>query len=109
ERYVARTLEALKRQNYDWFEIIVVANGCTDCTAEVAKGRCNRLIMLSQKSLGVARNLGARLAKGELLLFLAADTILEPRALRGIAQEFSKSDSAGPRKRPPPSHTPKYP
>lgn len=95
ERYLRRTLDALKGQDYDWFEIIVVANGCTDCTAEVARGRCNRLITMSQKSLGVARNLGARLAKGELLLFLDADTILAPQALRGIAQEFSKSDSAG--------------
>src|ERR1043166_5310351 len=65
ERYLRRTLDALKRQNYDWFEVIVVANGCTDSTAEVAGGRCNRLVTLSQKSLGVARNLGARLAKGE--------------------------------------------
>jgi glycosyltransferase involved in cell wall biosynthesis len=95
ERYLRRTLDALKRQDYDWFEIIVVANGCTDCTAEVAKGRCNRLITLSQKSLGVSRNLGARLAKGELLLFLDADTVLEPGALRSIAEEFSKNHSAG--------------
>src|SRR6267154_5092805 len=95
ERYLRRTLEGLRRQNYDWFEVIVVANGCTDCTAEVAKGRCNRLITLSQKSLGVARNLGARLAKGELLLFLDADTILEPTTLKVIAEEFSKNHSAG--------------
>src|SRR5947209_6662426 len=95
ERYLRRTLEALKRQDYDWFEIIVVANGCTDCTADVAKGRCNRLVTLSKKSLGVARNLGARLAKGELLLFLDADTILEPLTLRVIAEQFSKNYSAG--------------
>src|SRR5882757_4222615 len=95
ERYLRRTLDAVKSQDYDWFEIIVVANGCTDATAEVARGLCNRLITLSQKSLGVARNLGARLAKGELLLFLDADTILEPNALRLIAQRFPKSYSAG--------------
>src|SRR5262245_30179377 len=95
ERYLRRTLDALKGQDYDWFEIIVVANGCTDCTAEVAKGRCNRLITLSQKSLGVARNLGARLAKGELLLFLDADTVLGPTALRNIAHKFFRTHSAG--------------
>ena len=95
ERYLQRTLESLQRQNYGWFEVIVVANGCTDRTREVARGRCHRLILLSQKSLGVARNLGARMARGELLLFLDADTLLEPMALRVIAESFTKSDAAG--------------
>ncbi len=95
ERYLPRTLQALQRQNYGWFEVIVVANGCTDRTREVARGKCNRLIVLSQKSLGVARNLGARMARGEILLFLDADTTLEPPALRVIAEEFSNSDAAG--------------
>jgi glycosyltransferase involved in cell wall biosynthesis len=95
ERYLRRTLEALQRQNYGWFEIIVVANGCTDRTPEIARRRCHRLIVLSQKSLGVARNLGARMARGELLLFLDADTILEPMALRRIAEDFSPANAAG--------------
>jgi glycosyltransferase involved in cell wall biosynthesis len=95
ERYLRETLEALRRQNYGWFEVIVVANGCTDRTREVARGLCHRLIVLSQRSLGVARNLGARMARGEILLFLDADTILEPMALRVIAQEFTTADAAG--------------
>jgi glycosyltransferase involved in cell wall biosynthesis len=95
ERYLDRTLQALQRQNYGWFEVIVVANGCTDRTKEVARGRCHRLIVLSQKSLGVARNLGARMARGELLLFLDADTLLEPMALRIIAETFTVRYAAG--------------
>jgi glycosyltransferase involved in cell wall biosynthesis len=95
EQYLHRTLQALQRQNYQWFETIVVANGCSDHTAELAKGKCSRLIVLSQKSLGVARNLGARMARGELLLFLDADTVLEPMALRRIAEDFSRGDAAG--------------
>lgn len=95
ESYLPRTLEALRRQNYGWFEVIVVANGCTDRTAAVARGRCQRLIVLSQKGLGVARNLGARMARGELLVFLDADTTLEPMALRRIAQDFSPAHAAG--------------
>lgn len=93
--YLERTLAALRRQNYLWCEVIVVANGCTDSTPEVAKGNCDRLIVLSQKSLGVARNLGARMAKGEILLFLDADTLLEPTALRRIAEKFGPEFAAG--------------
>ena len=95
QRYLARTLEALRHQNYGWFEVIVVANGCTDVTVHVARNRCHRLIVLSKKSLGVARNLGARMARGEILLFLDADTILEPLALRRIAEEFTPEYAAG--------------
>jgi cellulose synthase/poly-beta-1,6-N-acetylglucosamine synthase-like glycosyltransferase len=95
ERYLEKTLEALSRQEYGWFEVIVVANGCTDQTVEVARGRCHRLIVLSQKNLGLARNLGAKMARSELLVFLDADTLLEPDALRTIAQEFSNKYAAG--------------
>ncbi len=95
EAYLQRTLAALRRQNYGWFEVIVVANGCSDRTAEVARPFCERLIVLSQKNLGVARNLGARMAKGELLLFLDADTTLEPMALRRIAEDFRPADATG--------------
>ena len=95
ERYLGKTLEGLQHQNYGWFEVIVVANGCTDRTREVAKGRCQRLIVLSERNLGVARNLGARMARGDILLFLDADTVLEPMALRVIAEQFNEADAAG--------------
>jgi glycosyltransferase involved in cell wall biosynthesis len=95
EDYLEQTLAALNRQDYPAVEIIVVANGCEDRTAEVARGRCHRLIVLSQKSLGVARNLGARMAKGALLVFLDADTLLDPDGLRIIAEKFSRNEAAG--------------
>lgn len=95
EHYLAGTLEALRRQQYPRKEVIVVANGCTDRTADVALHRCDRLIVLSQKSLGVARNLGARMALGEVLVFLDADTVLESMALGRIAEEFTMGIAAG--------------
>jgi glycosyltransferase involved in cell wall biosynthesis len=95
ENYLAQTLDALQRQKFRSFESIVIANGCSDRTVPVARGRCNRLIVLSQKSLGVARNLGARLAKGDLLLFLDADTLLDPTALENIAADFRPGIAAG--------------
>jgi glycosyltransferase involved in cell wall biosynthesis len=95
EDYLGLTLDAINRQNYPWFEVIVVANGCTDRTAAIAQNHCHRLIVLSNKSLGVARNLGGRLARGDLLLFLDADTLLEPGALEAIAHKFTRPCAAG--------------
>jgi glycosyltransferase involved in cell wall biosynthesis len=93
--YLGATLDALNRQNYPACEIVVVANGCTDRTAEVAQEKCHRLVTLEQKGLGPSRNLGAHVATGELLVFLDADTILEPDALRIIADQFTSRDAGG--------------
>jgi glycosyltransferase involved in cell wall biosynthesis len=95
EAYLGATLDALNRQDYGNFEIVVVANGCTDRTAEVAREKSCRLVTLEEKGLGVSRNLGGRLAAGDLLVFLDADTILEPDALRIIAQQFTERHAGG--------------
>jgi hypothetical protein len=95
ENYLEATLNALRQQKFPGCEVVVVANGCTDNTADVARGLCDQLVVLSQKSLGVARNLGARIAKGELLIFLDADTLLERHALRWISEEFTQAHAAG--------------
>jgi glycosyltransferase involved in cell wall biosynthesis len=95
EAYLGRTLDAVNQQAHASFEVIVVANGCQDQTAAVALDRCDRLVVLSDKSLGVARNLGAKLARGEMLMFLDADTLLEPGALEAIAGKFTDNYSCG--------------
>jgi glycosyltransferase involved in cell wall biosynthesis len=95
EEYLGATLDALNHQEYPHCEIVVVANGCSDRTAEVARGKCQRLLTLHEKGLGPSRNLGARAASGDLLIFLDADTILEPRALRVIAEQFTERDAGG--------------
>lgn len=95
EEFLPGTLEALARQTYPHYETIVVANGCTDRTAEVVQGRCTKFFDLEERGLGPARNLGATHAKGELLLFLDADTILEPNALECITSRFSRRHAMG--------------
>ncbi len=95
EDYIGLTMDAVNRQNYPNFEVIVIANGCSDRTAAIAINHCHRLVVLSRKGLGVARNLGARLARGELLMFLDADTVLEPGALEIAAHKFKRWHAAG--------------
>ena len=93
--YLARTLEALQVQDYSNYEVIVVCNGCSDNTAAIARGRCHVLIDTQERGISLARNRGARAARGELLLFLDADTLLEPDCLRTIARRFKRTDAAG--------------
>src|ERR1051325_2799381 len=43
EAYLRKTLDAVNRQMYRPYEIIVVANGCSDRTPAIAHGRCHNL------------------------------------------------------------------
>ena len=95
EEFLPATLQALAAQEYPCYEVIVVANGCRDRTVEVAAGHCDRLIDLKARGLGPARNTGAAHARGELLLFLDADTLLPPLALAEIARRFTPRHAMG--------------
>jgi glycosyltransferase involved in cell wall biosynthesis len=94
EKYLGETLQALQRQTYRYFEVLVVANGCTDRTVEIARDKCDRVIVHPARDLGKARNTGAAKARGDLLIFLDADTRLEPQALEVIAKEFMPAYSS---------------
>ena len=95
EAYIGRTLETLNHQAYPQFEIIVVANGCTDRTTEVARELCDQLVIMPERGLSRARNLGGQAARGKLLVFLDADTLLRPDGLETISREFTRECAAG--------------
>lgn len=91
ENYIRQTLHSIKNQTFQDFEIIVIANGCTDHTEEIIEKRQNekiKLIKMPTANVSRARNYGASKADGKLLLFLDADTLLDPDALHKINQEF---------------------
>lgn len=79
-----RTLEALADQTYpaDSFEVLVVADGCTDPTArlvqELKTPYALQLIEQSGAGAATARNRGAEQARGELLIFLDDDIEVQP-------------------------------
>ncbi len=77
ERYIEKTLSYIKKQSYSHTEVIIVDDGSTDKTVEVSRKYANRVIELKKrKGVSYARNAGAKIARGNLLVFLDADTIL---------------------------------
>lgn len=56
------------------FEFIVVDGGSTDETTEIVRKFGSVQLISSEKGRGVQMNRGAQIAKGEILLFLHADT-----------------------------------
>ncbi|MCZ4368587.1 glycosyltransferase family 2 protein [Sulfitobacter dubius] len=76
-------------------EVIVVANGCTDDTAEVARkkapafearGWAFRVLELAQGSKLGALNAGEAAARGAVLVYLDADVLISPPLLAQLAE-----------------------
>lgn len=84
--YINETLSSALAQN-EVGEVIVVDDGSTDDTAAIVRAiRDPRLRLMTNDSAGVssARNLGARHASGEWLLFLDADDRLRSGAVAAL-------------------------
>ena len=92
EDYILPTLKRLSGQTYQNFELIVKDGLSTDRTAETVKEYADLVISSKDVSIGDARNQGAKRAKGDVLVFLDADTLLEKHALELIAEDFVKYD-----------------
>jgi GT2 family glycosyltransferase len=94
-----RVLESLGTQTLatSRFEVVVVCDGCTDGTAEAARGwaaACSvALRVLEQPTAGAAaaRNRGARAAAAPLLLFLDDDMIAAPGLLQAHVDHHAKA------------------
>ena len=88
EKYIKSTLESLSHQSYRDFELIIKDGLSTDNTLDIAREFADTVISAKDVSIGDARNQGARYAKGDILVFLDADTSLDKNALEYVAQDF---------------------
>ncbi|MDP1679474.1 MAG: glycosyltransferase [Candidatus Nitrotoga sp.] len=81
---LARALDSVLAQTYAAHEIIVVDDGSSDATAEVAVGYGDKIRYLRQNNAGVsaARNAGTQAASGDWLAFLDADDWYYPDRLK---------------------------
>lgn len=99
-------LESLTALNYPDFEILVIDDGSTDPTAEIARG-FEQVLYHHQihAGLSVARNLGARLASGTLLAYTDDDCIAQRDWLLHLSHAFADPAvvaAGGPNIPPPP-------
>lgn len=85
ERYLQKCLDSIANQTYADFEVILVNDGSTDRSAEIAETylRDNRfkLINKSNGGQGQARNVGLEKAKGEYVCFIDSDDFIAPEYL----------------------------
>ncbi|MEJ5292174.1 MAG: glycosyltransferase [Candidatus Methanosuratincola sp.] len=92
EKVIARTLMHLSRQTLprSEYEIIVVDGGSGDRTVEIASRYADLVIRQTGKGVGGARNDGARVAQGRILVHTDADVVPEPDWLENIRSSFTE-------------------
>ena len=88
EKYIGKCLQAVKSAakyvGDAKTEIIVVANRCTDKTVAIAKHYGAKVVINEEKCIAAIRNAGARVAKGEIIVTIDADSLMTKYSLREI-------------------------
>lgn len=102
ERYLPATLNAvarsaaiLKSRHGVHTELIVVDNGSTDATAQVARAAGARVIAEPRRNIARVRNCGAAAAAGDVLVFVDADTCMPGDLLPRIHEVVSPRGCVG--------------
>jgi hypothetical protein len=92
EKFIGATLDAITRLDYPRLEVIVVDDHSKDRTVEIAQAFASRLdlrvVQKEQRGISLSRNYGASLAKGEIILFLDADTLVPEDFLKIAVPQF---------------------
>ncbi|MFN3891212.1 MAG: TIGR04283 family arsenosugar biosynthesis glycosyltransferase [Beijerinckiaceae bacterium] len=91
EAGVADRLAALQSWRAQGVEVIVADGGSSDRTPQIAAGLCDRLL-LARRGRAAQMNAGAAVARGDVLLFLHADTRLPENALAEIRGALDAPD-----------------
>lgn len=77
------------------YEIVVVDDASTDHTAVVALDAGARVVPVTHRHIAATRNAGARVARGDVLVFVDADTLVPEPALRSALEALDAGATGG--------------
>lgn len=88
--HISATLAPLQDLRRSGHEVIVVDGGSVDGTCDLAEGKADR-ILTGPRGRALQLNAGAREARGDVLLFLHADTLAPLSTVRALYEDFPSS------------------
>jgi GT2 family glycosyltransferase len=94
-RTIRDTLEWLGKLEYPSYEVIVVNDGSTDATPDIARRFGVRVIDTPNRGLSRARNAGLAAAAGEIVAYIDDDAYPDPHWFTYLATAFTTTDHAG--------------
>ncbi|MCI8330684.1 MAG: glycosyltransferase [Bacilli bacterium] len=96
EKYLKRCIESVLNQTYQNFEIIIINDGSKDKSEEILKNyeTNTKIKIIKQINHGVSysRNVGIQKAKGDYIIFLDSDDLLEKDLLETINKNTNNED-----------------
>ncbi len=81
ERYLQAAIASVEAQTAGPVEIVVVDDGSTDASGDVAKAAGVRYVRQENAGVAAALNHGVRIANGPFIAFLSADDVWKPQKL----------------------------
>jgi len=98
ERLIGSTLRALNlaaKVLNEAYELIVVDDASADQTAAVAQSYGARVVSVSHRQIAASRNSGAREAKGEIFIFVDADTLANENVVKAAVEALRQGAVGG--------------
>lgn len=97
--FLSECLDSLRAQTFRDFEVILVDNGSTDGSVEFARERYGDFIRIicNPKNLGYTggNNVGIRSARGQYIVLLNNDTVVESTWLEALAKAIGPDPRVG--------------
>lgn len=90
EKYIKKCIESVLTQTLNDVEFIIIDDGSTDSTSKIIKEYTDERIKYVKQvnsGIGISRNNGIKMSKGDYIVFLDSDDYLEKDALEKMYHE----------------------